>query len=76
MPIVDLIAIRCTKCEQGFMYKSTLQDNTGNPAYFALVYNYKHNTIVFQGYCSHCGQEFQQAYILESMLHYRNIDLP
>lgn len=71
MPIVDLIAIPCKKCERGFMYKSTLEDNFGNPASFALVYDSKRNCIVFQGMCNFCGQEFQMSWILESLLRYK-----
>ena len=72
--IVDLIALPCKKCERGFMFKSTLQTNEGNPAFFALVYDYHKNCIVFQGYCSNCGTEFQESYILESLLHYPVVD--
>lgn len=74
MPIVDIVAIPCKKCERGFMYKSTLENPEGNPAPFALVYSYHLNSIVFQGLCNFCGQEFRISWILESLLHYRRAD--
>lgn len=73
MPIVDLIAIPCKKCERGFMYKSTLEDNQGNVAQFALVYDYHMNCIVFQGLCDFCGNEFRVSWHMESMLHYPKV---
>ncbi len=70
MPKVDILAIRCKKCEKGFMYKSTLLDMDGDPAIFALVYSYHVNTIYFRGICSFCGTEFEASWILESLLIY------
>lgn len=73
MPIVDIVAIPCKKCERGVMYKSTMQNDQGLTAQFALVYSYHRNSIVFQGLCDYCGAEFQISWVLESLLHYKEV---
>lgn len=63
-------------CEVGHMFKSTLKDDDGNPVMFAVVNEWGKvslNSIVFQGICDTCHQEFRVSYMLESMLMYREV---
>lgn len=63
-------------CEVGHMFKSTLQDDDGNPVMFAIVNEYgkvNFNSIVFQGICDTCHQEFRVSYSIESFLVYKEV---
>lgn len=71
---VALEAIPHDVCEVGYMFKSTLKDDCGNPVMFALVNEWgktNFNSIVFQGICDHCHQEFRASYMIESFLMYK-----
>lgn len=73
---VILEAIPHNKCEVGHMFKSTLKDNYGNPVMFAIVNEFgkvNFNSIVFQGICDTCHQEFTASYSVESFLAYKEV---
>lgn len=58
------------------MFKSTLEDDDGNPVMFAIVNEWgkvQFNAIVFQGICDTCHEEFRVSYVLESFLIYREV---
>lgn len=73
MPKVIIVALVCPACERGSMWKTALKDDNGFPAAFALVYDYGKNIIYFRGYCSTCSNIFETPYIMESMLHYKEV---
>ena len=74
MSKVDFIRIECPKCKMGEMYLPTMQDpDTGQPVMFVLIYSCNKNVILFRGLCNHCNQEFDQGWILESLLRYKEV---
>lgn len=75
MALVDIVSLDHDKgCEKGYMFKTALEDDYGNPAAFALIFQYHQNYIYFRGFCSHCGKVFEKSYILESLLRYTPAD--
>lgn len=67
------------ECERGFMFKTALKDREGNPVLFILERGthkeFIHYTLmIFQGYCSGCGQVFRWAYSIEDFLDYPDVD--
>lgn len=73
---ITLKPIPHEKCRFGYMMNSTLEDDNGNPVMFAVVSEtgaVNYNSIVFQGICSQCKQEFRLSYMLESMLIYKEV---
>ena len=74
---VSLVALPHDKgCEVGHMFKSTLRDDDGNPVMFAIVNEWgkvNFNSIVFQGICDSCHQEFRVSYSIESFLVYKEV---
>lgn len=69
---VVMVSIACV-CEKGNLWKTALKDDEDRPAAFALVYAYGKNIIYFRGYCSGCGKIFEYSYVIESMLHYKEV---
>lgn len=61
-------AIECVihcDCEKGMLFKTSLTDRNGNPAYFWLT---EDEHIYVRGKCSHCGQDVEFKYSLMKML--------
>jgi hypothetical protein len=75
MPDLTICTIHCD-CEQGSMFKTTIKDEDGLPAMFALVRGENkdflhYNALVFQGYCCKCGKNFTFSVWLETLLDYK-----
>lgn len=59
------------------MFKTAIRNEQGEPAMFALVRGNEliaYNALVFQGYCSGCGKQFEFSVWLENLLIYKEVD--
>lgn len=77
MAQVTLCTIYCD-CERGTMFKTSIKNDKGEPAMFAIVRGddenlFHFNALVFQGYCSNCGRKFEFSIWVENLLDYKEV---